>query len=285
MDDGGFDFNIAIVGLGLIGGSYAMALRELNPQKIYGIDMNEGALKKALELGIIDSGYKNGKEVLKEADLVIIALYPEETIKFIEDNRFSFKSGAVITDTCGIKDKIVEKISESLPESIDFIAAHPMAGKEAKGLDNASKDIFKNANYIITPIKRNNQNNIKMIEKMAKAIGCKNVVCITPEEHDRIISFTSQLPHIIAVSLMYSHLKDNNIELFSGGSFKDATRVAVINSELWSELFMLNSGNLINEIERFEESIKEVKKAIQSEDRYSLVNILEKATEKRGKMV
>jgi prephenate dehydrogenase len=285
VDESGFNFNIAIVGLGLIGGSYAMALKELNPHQIYGIDMNEKALEKALDKGIIDKGYKDGKIALKEADIVIIALYPEETVKFVKDNINSFKRGAVITDTCGIKTEIVEKINCSLPEDIDFIGAHPMAGKEAKGIEYASKDIFINANYIITPISRNSQENIKIIEKMAKGIGCKNVVCITPKEHDRIISFTSHLPHVIAVSLVNSHLKDNNIEMFTGGSYKDATRVAVINSELWSELFMLNSENLINEIERFEESIKELKKAIQTEDRCTLVDIFEKATEKRRKMM
>lgn len=284
MNEGDFDFNIAIVGLGLIGGSYAMALKELKPQRIYGIDMDEGALKKALKMGIIDSGYTDGKTALKDADIVVIALYPEDTIKFVKDNLNAFKKGAVITDTCGIKKEIVERINSILPGHLDFVGAHPMAGREVKGLEYASKDIFKNANFIITPNKRNSQDNIMLIEKMARAIGFKNVVSITPEEHDRIISYTSQLPHFIAVSLMNLEKENADFEMFTGGSFKDATRVAVINSALWSELFMLNSKNLLREIEKFEESIKELKEIVKSEDRCKLANVFERVTHKRRKM-
>lgn len=284
MNEGEFHFNIAIVGLGLIGGSYAMALRELKPNRIYGIDMDEGALKKALKMGIIDSGYTDGKTALKDADIVVIALYPEETIKFVKENLNNFKKGAVITDTCGIKKEIVDRINSILPRHLDFVGAHPMAGREVKGLEYASKDIFKNANFIITPNKRNSQDNIKLIEKMAGAIGFKNVVSITPEEHDRIISYTSHLPHFIAVSLMALEKEEADFEMFTGGSFKDATRVAVINSGLWSELFMLNSENLLREIEKFEESIKELKEIVKSEDRYELTNVFERVTHKRRKM-
>lgn len=285
MEECNFDFNIAIVGLGLIGGSYAMALRELKPRQICGIDIDESALEEALKIGVIDKGCKNGEIILKEADLVIIALYPRETIEFVKDNINNFKKDALITDTCGVKIGVVEKINSFLPQDLEFIGGHPMAGKETKGLQGASKDIFKDANYIITPSVRNREENIQLVEKMAKAIGFKNVVSITPEEHDRIISFTSQLPHVIAVSLMNSNVTENNIELFTGGSFKDATRVAAINSMLWLQLFTLNSENLIYEIERFEESIKKIKKAIKSEDKHTLINIFKSASVKKRKMI
>lgn len=285
MDECDFDFNIVIVGLGLIGGSYAMALRELKPRQICAIDMDERVLKEALKMGIIDKGYKSGEKALKEADLVIMAIYPEETVKFVKDNIKNFKRGAVITDTCGIKIGVVEKINSFLPQGLDFIGGHPMAGKETKGLKAASKDIFKDANYIITPIKRNRKENINLIERMGKAMRCKNVVSITPEEHDRIISFTSHLPHVIAVSLMNSNITENDIGMFTGGSFRDATRVAVINPMLWSQLFTLNSANLIDEIERFEESIKKIKRAIKLEDKNTLNNIFKNASLKRRKMI
>ncbi|KZL89374.1 prephenate dehydrogenase [Clostridium magnum] len=284
MDECDFDFNIVIVGLGLIGGSYAMALKELKPRQICAIDMDERALEQALEIGIIDKGCKNGKSFLKEADLIIIALYPEETVKFVNDNKQNFKKSVVITDTCGIKSGIVEKINSFLPEGMDFIGGHPMAGRESKGLKSASKDIFQDANYIITPAERNKRENIELIEKMARSMGCKNVVSLTPEEHDKIISYTSHLPHVIAVSLMNSNMIEN-VGLFIAGSFKDATRVANINSTLWSELFALNSESLVAEIEKFEESIKEIKKAIKSEDKQNLINIFKNASEKRRKMV
>jgi prephenate dehydrogenase len=280
-----FDFNIAIIGLGLIGGSYAMALRELKPNEICGIDVDENALLSALEMGIIDKGYKSGETALGNADLVVIALYPKETIEFVKNNLCYFKKGAVITDTCGIKVEILDKINSFLPKDLDFIGGHPMAGKESKGLKSASKDIFKDANYIITPIESNREENIKLIEHLAKAIGCKNIVGITPEEHDKIISFTSQLPHVIAVSLMNSKITENNIGMFTGGSFKDATRVADINPLLWSQLFALNSKNLLDEIESFEENIKQIKKAIESEDNHTLNNIFYNASIKKYRML
>ncbi|MBC2582018.1 prephenate dehydrogenase [Clostridium sp. DJ247] len=285
MEDYDFNFKITIVGLGLIGGSYAMALRKLGPLQITAIDMDDDALDEALDMGIIDAGYKDGKVALRDADLVIIALYPEQTIKFVQDNIDNFKKDAVITDTCGVKMQLVEKINSFLPPYLDFVAAHPMAGRESQGLKAASEEIFNNANYIITPNERNKEENIKLVDKMARAIGCKNVVYITPEEHDKIISFTSQLPHVIAVSLMTCHTEEDNIGVFTGGSFKDATRVAVINSALWSELFKLNSDNLVEEIEKFQQSMEEIKNAIKAKDMDTLNSVFNNATAKRRKMI
>lgn len=285
MGECDFDFNIVIVGLGLIGGSYAMALRELKPRQICAIDMDQKVLDEAIELGIIDKGFKNDKSILNEADLIIIALYPEQTVQFVQDNVKNFKKGAIITDVCGIKIGVIEKINSFLPQHLDFVGGHPMAGKESKGLQSASKDIFKDASYIITPTERNKKENINLIEKMVRAIGFKNVVSVTPEEHDKIIAFTSHLPHVVAVSIMNSNIEDTNIGLFTAGSFKDATRVANINSRLWSELFTLNSESLVAEIEKFEGSIREIKEAIKSEDKEQITSILKSASEKRRKMV
>lgn len=285
MEESDFDFNVAIVGLGLIGASYAMALKDLNPKYVYGIDRDEETLKKALEMGIIDSAHKEGDAFLKEVDLVIIALYPQDTVKFIKNNLKNFNEGAVITDTSGIKESVVEEINSFLPPTIEFIGGHPMAGKESKGIQCASADIFKKANYIITPTTKNSQYNINIIEKMAKGIGCKNVIYINTKEHDRIISFTSQLPHIIAVSLIDAYIEENDIGLYTGGSFRDATRVAAINSTLWSELFTMNSEKLLCEIERFEQSIKKLKKAIKAKDIETLNCILKKAALKREELI
>lgn len=284
-DFSGFGINIAVVGLGLIGGSYAMALRKLKPRSIIGIDRQTEVIDEALSRGIIDCGSTGGKEVLREADLVIVALYPVETLEFLENNVQFLKKGAVVTDTCGVKRNIIEKVGDFLPEHVDFIGGHPMAGKEKMGFRAADKDLFKGTNYILTPVARNKEENVKLIENIAVAIGCKNVVSITPEEHDRIISLTSQLPHVIAVSLMNSSISESNIGLFVGGSFSDATRVAAINSTLWSQLFTMNSENLLEVIGKFEESIGMIKSALRDQDKEALEEIFSSASTNKRKMV
>lgn len=279
MDESEFNLNIAIAGLGLIGGSYAKALKNLRPKKIYGIDMNEEVLRKALDMGIIDEGYREGSRVLPKADITIIALYPEDTIKFVRENINFFKPYSVITDTCGVKQMIVEEINSFLPQNLDFIGAHPMAGKESSGLQNASSDIFEGCNFIITPYGRNNEENVILIEKMAKAIGCGSVVKIAPIEHDKMIALTSNLTHAVAVSLM--NLADLNTNMFIGGSFRDATRVADINSKLWTQLFTLNSDNLVREIDEFEKMLASIKEALVTNDKKILEGLFETAGQKR----
>lgn len=285
MDEGGFDFNIAIVGLGLIGGSYAKALKALKPKKIYGIDINENVIDEALDMGIIDEGHTDGSAVLKNSDLVIIALYPEDTVKFVKDNILHFKSGAVITDTCGVKQMVIEEINRYLPENIEFVGAHPMAGKESSGLKSSSEDIFKDCNYIITSCSKNSNKSLAIIEKMAKSIGCRNIIYIDAGEHDKIMSYTSQLPHAIAVALMNSNMFFDDAGKFAGGSFKDSTRVADINSKLWAQLFLLNSNNLIDEIEKFEETLEVIKEAVKSKNEDALINMFADAGQKRRMML
>lgn len=287
MEDCDFNINIAIVGMGLIGGSYAMALGDLNPKCIIGIDKDKCALKSALDDGIICRAYECGGDFLKEMDLVIIALYPKDTIGFVKNNLHYFKEGAIITDTSGIKKNVVESINSFLPQYLEFVPGHPMAGKETEGIKGASKDIFKGANYIITPGEKNTSRGIQKIDKMARLMGCSKVTHISPEEHDRIITFTSQLPHVIAVSLMNlqgKHCADN-IALFIGGSFRDATRVAQINSKLWTELFIMNSDNIVEEIENFQNSMELLKEAIVSEDISAMKCIFEKSLLKRRELV
>lgn len=285
MNEGDFDFNITIVGLGLIGGSYAKALRNLNPNKLYGIDVNKESLNNALKMGIIDEGFTDGKIALGKSHLIIIALYPNEAIKFIQDNVLSIKPGAVITDTCGLKQNIIEKVNKILPKTLEFIGGHPIAGKESQGFGCSSKNIFKNSNYIITPNKQNTEKNITLIENMAKAIGCKNVVRVSPVKHDKIISLTSQLPHIVAVSLMNSHIDSNIDDSFIGGSYKDATRVASINIKLWTELLFENSDNIVTEIEKFENTLTKLKEAIKSKDNSTLEDIFARSSQKRKRML
>ena len=280
----GLDFNITIVGLGLIGGSYALALRDLNPKKIYAIDTDTEALKLGEELGIIDKGFTEAEVPLKESDLVIICLYPKLVKSFVADNLNNFKQGAVITDVTGIKKEFAEEVNLLLREDVDFVFGHPMAGREFSGVKYASKEIFKGANYIITPTERNKEHNINLIENIARGMGFKNVQKVSTEHHDKIIGFTSQLPHVIAISLVNSDNSGLDIGKFTGDSYRDLTRIARINTKLWSELFIGNKENLINEIEEFEKNIREVKKAIVDTDLETLCKVLDRASKKREEM-
>lgn len=275
-----FDFNITIVGLGLIGGSFAMALKELKPKNLWAVDIDEDVIKTAEKKKIIDKGYLDPEIPLKKSDIVIMCVYPNLTIKFIKDNIDNFKPGAIITDTAGIKEKLIQEIDTFIRDDIDFIGGHPMAGRESKGLECAAKDIFNDANYLITPTDKNNEENIKRIEELVRAIGFRNIVKLDPKKHDEIIAFTSHLPHILASALINSNNKCDT-KFFIAGSFKDATRVARINSELWTELIMDNSDNTLEQLEVFEKSIVDFKQAIMNNDRYRLMTLFEKGSRKR----
>lgn len=278
------DFNITIVGLGLIGGSFAMALKELNPKKIWAIDIDKDVLATAEKMNIIDKGYISPEIPLRDSDIVILAIYPQKTINFVKNNMKLFKTGAVITDTAGIKNDLLSEIMPVLREDLDFIGGHPMAGKEESGLKAATVDMFKHANYILTPIHGNKKKNINLVEGLAKGMGCKRVVHLTPVEHDDIIAYTSQLPHVIAVSLIDSNSSIVGVSKFVGESFKDITRVATINGELWPELLLYNKKNIINKIEDFENNIKEIKEAIINGDEAFLKKRFESATSKRKEL-
>lgn len=278
------DFNITIVGLGLIGGSFAMALKELKPKNIWAIDIDKDVLEMAEKMNVIDKGYTRPEIALSNSDIVILAIYPQKTIDFVKSNMNLFKKGAVITDTAGIKSNLISEIMPILREDLDFIGGHPMAGKEESGLKAATADMFKHANYILTPIKDNKEKNINLVTELARGMGCKRVVHLTPKQHDDIIAYTSQLPHVIAVSLIDCNSSIMGISHLVGGSFKDTTRVATINGELWPELLLYNKENIISKIEDFENNIKEIKAAIISGDEAFLKKRFQSATNKRKEL-
>lgn len=279
------DFSITVVGLGLIGGSFAMALRKLNPKNLWGADIDKATVEAAEKMGIIDTGYTNAEVPLKESDIIIISLYPGQTISFIKQNISYFKPGAIITDTAGTKEQVVEEVCSFLPDNLDFIGGHPMAGRESQGLSHASCEVFVDANYILTPVDKSNGENIKIIEGIIKGIGCKNIIKTSPRRHDEIIALTSHLPHILAVSMINRSVLDDEFSSFIAGSFKDATRVADINSLLWAELISSNRDNVISEIQAFEENIRAIKDAIINGNNFLLRSEFEKAGLKRREIV
>lgn len=276
--------NIVVVGLGVIGGSFTMALKNAGFKDVYGIDINEESLKKAKELGLIKEGFTSGEKILNDADLIIISLYPRLVKSFIEKNKNNFKDGAVITDATGIKKFFIEDVIKILPNNIDFVFGHPMAGREKKGIDFASAEVFKGANYIITPVSRNKPENIDMIEELVKKLGFKRVRRITPEFHDEMIGYTSQLPHTIAVALMNSDIEGRETGSFIGDSYRDLTRIANINEDLWSELFLGNKDNLLTSIKNFEDELDKIKNAINNDDKEELKKLFIKSTQRREKL-
>lgn len=286
MEDGDFNINLTIVGLGLIGGSYAKAFKEKNKGHIWGIDIDKNTLKKAAEMDIIDDGYsiENAQIPLKKSDVVIISIYPEVLLNFVRNNLNNFKKGAIITDTLGIKEDNIKYIQNILGDKAEFIGGHPMAGKEVSGFLNASKDIFEDANYILTPTAKNKKETIDFMGEFVKSIGFKSIVEVTPEKHDEIIAFTSQLPHIMAVSLMnLSNCED--IKYFIGGSFRDTTRVAAINSDLWGQLFIRNKKNIIKCIDDFQKNMTEIRNYIEKEDINDIKKFLKEAASKKEEII
>ncbi len=277
------ELEITIVGLGLIGGSFAKALRKLSPKKLWAVDIDKDVLELAESTGIIDKGYLDGEVPLRSSDLIVICVYPELTSKFMRENMDNFLPGAVITDTAGIKTKILNEVKTFLRDDLDFVGGHPLAGKEGSGFSNASADILQGANYLITPIETNKEENLVLVEEMVRAIGCKQPVRMDPAKHDEIIALTSQLPHVIATALINCSQSDDT-GLFVGGSFKDATRVAQINVGLWSELLMENKDNTLIQIELFLENIGKIKQMLQEDDTVALEETLSRAGKVRARL-
>lgn len=275
---------IVIVGLGVIGGSFAMALRRAGYEEIYGVDVDENTLKKAKDIGIIKDGCTSGEKFFKEADLTIISIYPKVIVDFIEKNKNNFKEGSIVTDATGIKKMVVDKIAKTLPKGVDYIPCHPMAGREKKGIDYATDKVFQGANFIITPLEGNKEENIQKIESIALEIGFKKIRRISIDFHDEMIGFTSQLPHVMAVALINSDEEGRDTGSFIGDSYRDLTRIANINDELWSELFLGNKENLLKCISNFDTQLNLIKSAIENDDKEALQRYFRKSTKRREKL-
>ena len=272
--------NILIVGLGLLGGSYAKGLKKLGFE-VNAITKDKSSVDYAVENGIIDYGTTEIEpEIIEKADLVVFALYPHIFKEWIKENQKHFKSGAVLTDVTGVKGCIVDEIQSILREDLEFIAAHPMAGKEVSGVENSDDAIFKGANYIVVPTEKNTNEAIELCSNLGELLGFKQVAILSVEEHDRMIAFLSQLTHCIAVSLMCCN-DTPGLESYTGDSFRDLTRIARINDEMWSELFLNNKDDLLCEMERFKASFDELYDKIKNNDRNGMRQMMRLSTERR----
>lgn len=241
---------ILIVGLGLIGGSYAKALKRLG-YHITAIEKRQSAIDYALENHIINDGYTTvDPEIVGSADAVIFGLYPKVFKDWIAQYQDYLKPGAMLTDVTGVKSCIVYDIQKMLRDDVEFIASHPMAGREVYGVENADDRIFRDANFIIVPTDHNTPEGIRWVGGLARIIGFSRISVLSPEEHDEMIGYLSQLTHCIAVSLMTCSDNEHLVE-YTGDSFRDLTRIANINDLMWSELFMLNRDSLLKYMDIF----------------------------------
>lgn len=278
------DFKIAVIGLGIIGGSMAYALRGFRNARIAGCDTNADTRKKALARGAVDEVFDDARSAVQGADLIIICVYPEIIPKIIEDCKGVFKDGAVVTDVCGVKAELAQKLKEIVPQGIEYVGGHPMAGRETDGFDSASPELFGMCGYIITPIDGlSRARGIKLVREAAHYIGAARITESTPEEHDSVIAYTSDLMHISAAALCLDYNRGMN-RAYTAGAFRDCTRIANINPQLWSELFIENRDCLLSEIDRFQASIDRLKKAIEANDRQELCDILTTVRENKLEM-
>ena len=267
---------ISIIGLGLIGGSIARRLRGFHECRIAAYNRTEEILRLAEQDGVIDEAFSNPGDAMDGADLIILCLYPQLNVDMVKNNISRIKKGAVITDVSGVKTFMVRELKKILPEGIDFIGAHPMAGREVGGYKSSTDTLFNNASFLITPTKDNKPENIALVREMAEYIGCKHIVATTPEEHDEIIAYTSQLMHVVAVALCDNPMIERST-FFSAGSLRDCTRVAKINEVMWSELFVENKDALVKRIREMEASLEKMAVAVENGDRNELENIMRHA--------
>ena len=275
------NIDILIVGLGLIGGSYAKGFRKKG-YKVSAIDVNEQSIRFAIENGIIDKGSsKIDENLISSADLVIFALYPHVFLDWIKTNQHLFKQGAVITDVTGVKSCIVYEIQSVLRKDIEFVSAHPMAGKEVYGVENADDSIFKGANYIVVPTDANTFNAIEMCKAVGETLGFARISSLPPKAHDEMIGFVSQLTHCIAICLMTCSKSEHLVD-YTGDSFRDLTRIARINENMWSELFMLNKEALLSQMETFMSEFNSFYELLKNDDVENMKEKMKQSTARRA---
>ena len=272
---------ILIVGLGLLGGSYAKVLKRFGFH-ISAITKEQSSIDYALKEQLIDEGTTRIDEnMIGEADLVIFALYPHIFVEWIRENQHLLKSGALLTDVTGVKGSIVYKIQDMLRKDVEFIAAHPMAGREVSGVENSTDKMFVGANYIVTPTDRNTPEAIRTCMELGRLLGFSNVTTLSPEEHDEMIGFLSQLTHCIAITLMTCNDKEN-MEKYTGDSFRDLTRIARINDAMWSELFMENKETLLMQMDLFAKKFNDLKTMIEEDRVEEMREMMRHSTARRA---
>ncbi len=273
---------VAVVGLGLIGGSIAMALQGFEDCQVVGVVRSQRTYDFAVAHHVADQVTTDAAQAVREADVVWLCLPPQAILDFLSAHRDHFKPGGLVTDVCGVKTAILEG-ARCLPETVDFIGCHPMAGKEVSGVEHAERTLFRGAHFILTPTPENRPEHVALLERMAAYMGFRDVVRATAEEHDAIIAYTSQVMHVMAVAVC----DDPDLfacKGFEGGSFRDCTRVAALDVPLWTELFSLNAPALSRVIRTLEENLRNYREVIESGDRAALAEKLRYSSQRKRQM-
>lgn len=261
--------NIGIVGLGLIGASLAMAIKQNTEHNVYGLDINEQTMHRALEEGSIDGVLEDYSAL----DLLIVALFPQAAVELILDKVEQMKPGSIVMDICGVKKSVVTQVAQVCKShKVEFIGGHPMAGRERWGYENATATLFNGASMILTPIFTDSWA-LERVQQLCSAIGFGRIVFTDPESHDKMIGYTSQLAHILSSAYIKNPLC-MNYKGYTGGSFQDLTRVARLNPVMWSELFLLNRQNLLDDLDILIASLQEYRHAIEENDAQRLTQLL-----------
>ena len=273
---------LAIIGLGLIGGSLAIALKGFEDYEIVGVDVSQPTLRYAAEHGVGDRVTERAEEVLPQADVVALALHPQGILDFLAAHRDRFKPGALVWDVCGVKTAILEG-AQALPDTVDFIGCHPMAGTEFSGVEHAFGEMFQNSHFLMVPRTGSKPEHMALLERLAAYIGCKDVCRTTPEAHDALIAYTSQVMHIIAVAVC------DDPDLFScrgfeGSSFRGCTRVAALDVGLWTQLFSLNRPALLTVLDRLLDNLQSYRDTLASGDRQALADKLARSAARKRQM-
>lgn len=273
---------ILIVGTGLIGGSYAQGLTEAGFE-VGGVDKKQYNLNYCLERGWLAHGTTDPQpDYLGQFDIVILALYPQRVYDWIVLHMDALKPGALLTDTAGVKGSIVSSIQSALRPDLEFIGAHPMAGRERGGMEYAGAAIFKGANFIVTPTEKNTSAAVETAAQIGRVLGFKQIVTLSPAEHDEMIAFLSQMTHCVAVALMTCRECDG-FEKYSGDSFRDLTRIAKIDEKMWPNLFALNKAELVAQMELFEAQFRRMREYIQNDETDKLREMMVLSTQRREK--
>ena len=272
--------NILIIGLGIIGGSYARGFTKAG-YRIHAIDTNEETIEYALKNGIVAEGTtETDRKMIESADLVIFALYPHIFREWIEKNQWYFKSGSLITDVTGVKGCLVRDIQNFLRDDCEYIAAHPMAGCEKLGIEHSDEKIFYGANYIVVPTEKNTDEAVKTCSRIGEILRFDRISYLSPEEHDEMIGFVSQLTHCIAMSLMTCNHTEK-LEDYTGDSFRDLTRIARIDETMWSELFLLNKDALLHQMKLFTMEVSKLERMLMEADKEGIKDMMRRSTARR----